>query len=92
MGNLFAMELADGTMDLTSALHYHLSANHYPPVPDSMIQPCIDAIDAYWEEDYFREIDLNGNLYRNGLTSAPASAIVEAHHLDRFIETDGEDY
>lgn len=90
MGTMFAMELADGSMDLHSALHYHLSANHYPPVPDSMIEPCVEAIDAYFEEDYDRPIDLNGNLWRNQ-TTAPAHAIVEAHHLGCFLDQD-DDY
>ena len=90
MGLGFAMELADGTLDLTTALNYHLQHNHYPPVPSSMIDPCIEAIDAYYEEDYYREIDLNGNQYRNGATTAPAHAIVEAHHLHSFIDMDDE--
>lgn len=91
MGLNTAMALADGTMDLTTALHYHLSANHYPPVPDSMIEPCIEAMEAYWQEDFYRPIDLNGNLYKGGSTTAPAHAIVEAHHLEVFLQ-DNDDY
>ena len=53
MGSNFATELASGdlfpTLDLESAIAMHLQDNHYPPVPVSMVQPCIDAIDAYWE-------------------------------------------
>ena len=44
MGYNTAQELAE-ILDLESSLKFHLTANHYPPVPVTMIQPCIDAID-----------------------------------------------
>ena len=52
MGSNFATELADKDLfdlDLETAIGYHLQGNHYPPVPLSMVQPCIDAIDAYYD-------------------------------------------
>ena len=60
MGSNFATELAelDLGLSLEDSIAIHLSANHYPPVPRSMVQPCIDAIDAYHDEDYQRLIDL----------------------------------
>ena len=61
MGSNFATELADNELldlDLEMAISVHLQSNHYPPVPLEMVQPCIDAIDAYYEEDYQRLIDL----------------------------------
>jgi hypothetical protein len=56
-----------------------------------MVAPCIEAIDAYYDEDYSRMIEMPmiGDfqiLYR-GMTHAPASAIVEQHHLEVFIES-----
>jgi hypothetical protein len=55
-----------------------------------MVQPCIEAIDAYYDEDYGRLIDMPmvGNfqiLYR-GEKQAPAHAIVDQHHLEWFIQ------
>ncbi len=47
MGSTFATELADNDLlglDLETQIGIHLSSNHYPPVPRSMVQPCIDAI------------------------------------------------
>lgn len=84
MGYTTALGLAESGMDLVSALRYHLTANHYPPVPASMIQPCIEAICAYEEEDTNREIDLSGNLWR-GQNTAPAWAIIDGHHLEPFV-------
>ena len=84
MGYNTAQELAS-ILDLESAIAMHLQANHYPPVPTSMVQPCIDAIDAYHDEDYQRLIELPEGVSWRGETSAPASAIVEAHHLDAWL-------
>ena len=87
MGSNLATELADGLLDLDleTQLQIHLRGNHYPPVPNSMIQPCIDAIDAYYEEDYYRKITLPEGVSWKGMTKAPASAIVEAHHLEAWL-------
>jgi (2Fe-2S) ferredoxin len=50
----------------------------------------MEAIEACNEEDWNREIAMpEGVLYR-GLTFAPASAIVEAHHLDTWITNEGD--
>jgi hypothetical protein len=84
MGYTTATELAS-ILDLNSSLAMHLTANHYPPVPTSMVQPCIDAIDAYHDEDYERLIELPEGVLWRGETSAPASAIAEAHHLDAWL-------
>lgn len=85
MGYNTARDLADSEIDLESAIGMHLRVNHYPPVPLAMVQPCIDAIDAYWEMDYNRLIDLPKDITWRGETKAPASAIVEAHHLDAWL-------
>ena len=90
MGSVTAIGLADSVLDLETQILYHLKGNHYPPVPAEMVQPCIEAIDAYYDEDYGRLIDMPmvGDfqiLYR-GETQAPAHAIVDQHHLEWFIQ------
>ena len=84
MGYTTALALEED-LSLEAGLAYHLQANHYPPVPVAMVQPCIDAIDAYYEEDYQRMIDLPGGILWRGQDSCPASAIVDAHHLDAWL-------
>ncbi len=61
MGSNLAYELAEGLLDfdLNTQLEIHLQSNHYPPVPVSMVEPCIEAIDAYYDEDYDRLITQN---------------------------------
>ena len=89
MGYNTALDLSN-QLDLEVALGYHLQGNHYPPVPLSMVQPCIDAIDAYWEEDLERLIEMPEGVSYRGNTHAPAWAIIEAHHLDAWLQQ--EDY
>ena len=92
MGSNMATEMADGTLDelgihldIETQIGIHLRANHYPPVPVEMVEPCIAAIDAYYDEDYQRLIDLPDPITWRDKTQAPASAIVEAHHLDAWL-------
>ena len=86
MGSNMAYDLAESDLiDLDTQIRIHLTSNHYPPVPTSMTQACLDAIDAWWDEDYNREISLPEGVSYRGNTTAPASAIVEAHHLDAWL-------
>jgi hypothetical protein len=89
MGSVTAIGLADSVLDLETQILYHLKGNHYPPVPAEMVTPCIEAIDAAYEEDYNRMIAMpmvnDFQITYKGATEAPAWAIIEQHHLDWFI-------
>lgn len=90
MGHLAATDMAaHATLD--QALAWHLTANHYPPVPVSMVPVCIAAIEAIEDWDADRLIDLPEGIEWRGQTSAPARAIAEAHHLDAFITEEPDD-
>jgi len=52
-----------------------------------MVDPCKAAIDAFIDEDFDRLIELPDPITWRGETKAPASAIVDAHHLHAFIDT-----
>lgn len=95
MGSVTAIGLADTVLDLETQVLYHLTGNHYPPIPKEMVTPCIEAIDAYYDEDYDRMIDMpmvgDFQILYKGNTQAPARAIVNQHHLEWFIEP-SEDY
>jgi hypothetical protein len=89
MGSITALGIQDSVLDLETQLAYHLQGNHYPPVPLSMVQPCIDAIDAYYDKSYDRLIVMPEGVLYKGLGFAPASAIIEQHHLEFWLpETD----
>ena len=86
MGSNLATELAEMDMDLAQSIRIQLTANHYPPVPVSMVEPCIEAIDKCNDGDSGALIDLPHGILWKGEPQAPAYAIVEAHHLDPWIQ------
>jgi hypothetical protein len=93
MGSNMATEIADGTLDelgihlsIEQQIGIHLSANHYPPVPSSMILPCVQAIDAVNDAGLWDlPIKLPEGVSWRGSDLAPASAIIEAHHLEAWL-------
>jgi len=85
----------DGLLGRESAIAIHLQSNHYPPVPSSMVGPCIEAIDiiqrAQWgDADASDRVALPAGVTWRGEESAPAWSIAEGFHLDQFIECEGE--
>jgi len=87
MGALSAMDMAD-QVDIRTALSWHLTSNHYPPIPTTMIEPCIQAIDACNDGVWNEDIDLPEGVFYKGRDTAPAWVIAEQHHLDFWIEED----
>lgn len=94
MGSTYAAGLMEsveeGALDFERAVLIHLRSNHYPPVPSSMVGPCIEAIrivqESQWEGSASERVSLPDGILWRGEDSAPASAIVEGHHLHNFIE------
>lgn len=93
MGSMQAREMANAPeLTMEDALAWHLRSNHYPPVPLSMVQPCMDAIDAYWEDDLDKMIQLPEGVSFRGEPEAPARDIIIQHHLDAWCQDDEEDW
>jgi hypothetical protein len=92
MGALQAREFASNTeITIEQQLTWHLQGNHFPPVPVSMVQPCIEAIDCYWSDELDREIDLPEGVVYRGNKTAPAREIIINHHLDPWCEEQEEE-
>ena len=91
MGSAMAYDLVE-TTDIDTALQIHLRANHYPPIGIEMIPVCKEAIQLSREGLHQSLVDLpTGVSYRNDIT-APAWAIVDAHHLHAWVDQEeGED-
>jgi hypothetical protein len=50
-----------------------------------MVLPCIEALEAYWEDETDREIKMPEGVSYKGLDTAPAWAIIEQHHLEAWL-------
>jgi hypothetical protein len=85
MGRMYAEGIAETDATLEEQIGWHLQGNHFPPIPKSMVKPCLEAIDAVNEGYWDKMIGLPEGVGYQGLTAAPANAIVEAHHLDTWI-------
>ena len=80
-------EVADDMgISLRQQLSWHLTSNHYPPIPTFMIEPCIQAIEAGREGDGERLIALPDGVSWRGRAEAPAHAIIEQHHLEPWCD------
>ena len=97
MGSNFANDLVTlgdlgVALDIESQIGIHLRSNHYPPVPLTMVKPCIEAIDAVNDLGLWDlEIPLPEGVLWRGLTSAPAHALISNHHLEAWL-IEREDY
>jgi hypothetical protein len=95
MGHLTTLAIAESGVSIEMQIMWHLQGNHYPPVPVQMVKPCMEAIDAYWEEDLGREIEMpmvnEFQILYKGSKTAPAYAIIDQHHLGEWCVLDDED-
>jgi hypothetical protein len=51
-----------------------------------MVQPCIEAIDAWWDGDSDKLIEMPEGVSYRGDKFAPAHAIIDQHHLDAWLQ------
>jgi hypothetical protein len=84
MGYMNALGMAEAT-DLQPALHWHLTANHYPPLPTSMVEVCARAVALAVDDDWNAEVPLPEGVSYLGRNTAPVHAVVENHHLEAFV-------
>lgn len=88
MGSNLSTELAEGLfdIDLTQQIAIQLRSNHYPPVPLSMVSPCIEAISLVRDGLHSSRVKLPEGVSWRGEDTAPADAIVDGHHLWAWCE------
>lgn len=74
---------------LHDIMHWHLTANHYPPIDPMFSQPCLDAIKAVREghDPETTLIDLpNESLYEIFPKPVSATTLITAFNLEAFID------
>ena len=85
MGSTYAEGLSEIGLTLEEQILVHLTSNHYPPVPKSMVKPCIEAIDLANEGKWDEMVKMPEMVLYKDKDEAPVHAIVEQHHLDFWI-------
>ena len=89
MGSMQAQEMAE-LLEIESAIAWHLQSNHYPPIPETMVSPCLEAIDNANLGLWHNEVELPKGVWYKGRNTAPTWAMIEQHHLDTWVELDEE--
>lgn len=90
MGHQTALSIAESGLSLRDQLVWHLTSNHYPPIPTTMVEPCVMAINLASNGDWDARVELPEGVSYRGEVTAPVSAIIEQHHLDAFVIDDEE--
>jgi hypothetical protein len=97
MGTTGAMGMADavndGSVSLRAALSWHLTSNHFPPLPSAWVESALKVIDHANEGDWESMVTLP-EAGRFSEQSYSVGELVDRFHLDAFIEADleGEEY
>ena len=90
MGHANAAAMAEqvdsGAASLEFALEWHLTSNHYPPVPVAMVEVCVRIIEGQGTWGYGDTISLPEDVRWRGESQAPIQAVIEEFHLDPFLE------
>lgn len=79
-------QVKQGAVDLDTALLWHLTSNHYPPVPAAMVPVAKKAIEHANLGEWDASVEFPKGWVVNNLSRMEVSKIVEIMHLDAFIE------
>ena len=95
MGNTQAYEFAEAIeqdqVSLYLALHYHFTANHFPPIPVAAIGPAEKAIEKANLGEWDESIDISSiGTHKQYGNLAPVNVLIEEWHLSPFITNDEE--
>jgi len=93
MGRQTAYDLID-TQTPYIAMLYHLTENHYPPLPKDMVDVCWRAIKNANAGNWDKRVRLPKSVKYKGISLAPTRDVIEAHHLEPFLDSadDDDDY
>lgn len=86
MGLMTTLAIGELELTLEEQIGIHLRSNFYPPIPLSMVQPCVDAINAFWNDVPDAAIEMPSGVYYRSSNYAPAHAIIEQHRLGPWCE------
>lgn len=88
MGSLQASEMAQSGLPLRTVLHWHLTSNHYPPLPNDMVAVAERAVELANEGEWEALVELPEGMARadTGERWARVWWLVERLHLEAFLD------
>ncbi len=93
-----AQAVKDGLTNLDAALSYHLTVNHFPPLPVAYIDMAKDAISAANQGKWSLPVSIptscpvwpNNSVKMGDKVFIAASRAVEIMHLEAFLDCDDD--
>ena len=89
MGNMQASGMAEAIgkdwIDLRTGLHWHLTSNHYPPLPTALVETALTAIERANTGDFDSEIELPEGIAFRAKTAMSVNDVIESMHLGAYI-------
>lgn len=87
MGAKLAQEIAEAPLSLEDKLSWHLRGNLYPPMPDSLIPACLEAINlAENDGDLNKILTMPPSVKRAGKNEITAKQLIISTKLHWFIK------
>lgn len=83
----FAEAVADGDVSLRAAVHWNLTANHYPPLPSELVDVALEAIVFANGGDWDRMISMPEGIEFRDHDEVSVADAIETLHLGSFIES-----
>ena len=85
MGHASAQGMVEvaGVNEMT--LSWHLTSNHYPPLPTTLVPVALQAIEHAGDDEWDALLDLPEGIIFKDQSSAPVHEIISNFHLEAFI-------
>lgn len=84
----FAEAVTEGQVSLAAAVHWNLTANHWPPLPGQLVGPVVEAIASCQAQEWDSRISLPEGMTLAGSATVSAGDLVEATHCWPFVESE----
>ena len=82
----FAEAVSEGWCDLGIALHWHLTSNHYPPLPACTLLLAKQALNHAARDEWDAVVDVSSiGTHRVHGVKVPAHVLIQDWHLEHFI-------
>lgn len=72
-------------------IEWHLTNNHWPAVPVSLVPVCALAIERAKLDEWDAVLMLPDGVTYRGMATVTAATIIDSFHLQDFVEIDDDD-
>jgi len=83
----YKKSIDDGSLSLENAISIHLSSNHYPPLPSTLVPVALKALTKAKKGEWEKKIRLPEGLEHKIYGKlVPVQVVMDYMHLEPFLE------